>query len=262
MEVSLCLNDMSSFYFDKIRNYFIKNLSCLDKLSVIFSFVLILLSLVVYYINYKYTHYLSLENPPLITNFILICLALVLLSFSLGLFGAFPKIGLMFKLISIYLIGWVAIFCAYNIQFTPFKNIDSFLYQTDLSLGLNQNNIISWVYQHHYLHYFLTIVYNSLEGQALILPILACFIINRKDVEMFLLKFSILNLIGCVIYYFWPTASPASILEHKYLLSGQISLALQFKQIHQGVLPTVVGNGLISFPSFHVIWSTLFTFFV
>ncbi|ODN43853.1 phosphatase PAP2 family protein, partial [Piscirickettsia litoralis] len=230
-----------------------------DKLSLLFSFIVILLSVVVSTINEHYSHYTSLVTPDLLTNLFVIALCIILVTLSVPIRENYPKISLMFKLIGLYVIAWVVMFSAYNLQFTPFSPIDHFLYQADLAIGVQQNQWVAWLYHHPILHKIFVNIYNSLDYQVLILPILACFLINKQDVESFLVKLPFLQLIGGLIYYFWPTASPASLLNQQFLVQGQIDLALQFQQIHEGMMPTVVGEGLISFPSFHVIWSALFT---
>ncbi|ALA25288.1 phosphatidic acid phosphatase [Piscirickettsia salmonis] len=240
-------------------SYLNKNFSYLDKATIFLSTILIVLSFLFSYINCKYTHYLSSVTPPLLIGSILIILAIMLTLLALPLRQALPKISLVFKLIGLYLIAWVAMLLAYNMQFTPFDPLDDYLYHIDLALGFDLGLWMQWLHQHPYIQQSLLYIYDSLEYQAFVLPIIACFLVDQQDIELFLAKFAFLNLIGCLIYYFLPTASPASVVASPYFTQGQLDIVLQFKQLHEGIQPSVIGAGLISFPSFHVIWSALFT---
>ncbi|WP_290368738.1 phosphatase PAP2 family protein [Vibrio marisflavi] len=146
------------------------------------------------------------------------------------------------------------------LRFTPIHTIDLTLYKLDLMLGIDQNQIMNWVFSHKYLVLVLRLAYASLGFQVIFLTLPIFIFFSQKSSESFLAKLALVNLLGLTIYYFFPTASPASVLSHQHLVSGQINLALAFKQIHQGIIPSDLGDGLISFPSFHIIWSTLYTY--
>jgi membrane-associated phospholipid phosphatase len=64
-------------------------------------------------------------------------------------------------------------------------------------------------------------------------------------------------LIGFIVYYFFPTTAPASVLHSDYFIKEQLATGLKFTQIHQYIQPTTLDGGLIAFPSFHVIWAWL-----
>ena len=230
-----------------------------DRLTLGFSFALIVLGVVFYLINAQYTHYQSLVAPLHLSNFSLLALSGVLIILGSPIQPLYPRISLFIKSVGLYTIMWTTMLLAYNVQFTPFPPIDGALYHFEAIFGFNQNAVVAWVAAHPSIKSFLCTVYNSLDSQVLFMPFIACFIVTRTDVDVFLARFAILQFSGVLIYYFFPTASPASVLNHAHLFSGQINLADQFQQIHSGSMPTTVGSGLISMPSFHVIWSALFT---
>ncbi|MBK2124024.1 phosphatase PAP2 family protein, partial [Fangia hongkongensis] len=170
------------------------------------------------------------------------------------------RTGILLRVLAILLIAsTVMSFFAGSVALTPFKPIDKVLYHLDMILGFQQNYWLSVVYKMPWLHELLTIAYYSLTPQVLILPFVAVFLTSEERIYDYFNKVFLLNVIGFSIYYFLPTASPASLLNHQYLVKGQINLAQQFITLHSGKLPHVLGEGLISFPSFHVIWSLMVT---
>ncbi|OAJ35133.1 phosphatase PAP2 family protein [Piscirickettsia salmonis] len=230
-----------------------------DKLSIGLSLLLIFLSFLFLFINDNYTHYVSDGNPININNGVLVLLVFLLLALSAILYRSLPKAGFVFKFIALYFLSIMAMIISYNVQFSPFPAIDVDLHKIDLLMGFNQDQWLASLYLHPLCLKILNLAYESLTYQIIFLPVFACYFVDRIEIESFLVKLCFLNIIGCLIYYFWPTASPASVLNHKYLIDSQINLALKFKQLHQKIYPTVSGGGLISFPSFHVIWSALLT---
>ncbi|MCL9780804.1 phosphatase PAP2 family protein [Vibrio sp. S4M6] len=172
----------------------------------------------------------------------------------------FPTSRKPILLTCVFLCVFVVMSLAAILRLTPLPPIDNYLFHFDQLIGLDQNQIINAFFQHKYLVIFFGLAYASLTIQLIILPVSLFIFFKQEHCERFIAYFALVNFIGLVIYYFFPTASPASILDHKYLVDGQINLALEFKQIHQGITPTVVGAGLISFPSFHIIWATLLTY--
>lgn len=230
-----------------------------DKLSIGLSLILMLLSFLFVLINDNYTHYIGNGNPININNGVLVLLIFLLLILSATLYRSLPKAGFVFKFIALYFLSIMAMIISCNVQFSPFPPIDVDLHKIDLLMGFNQDQWLASLHQHPLCLKILNWAYESLTYQIIFLPVLACYFIDRLELESFLVKLCFLNIIGCLMYYFWPTASPASVLNHKYLIDSQIDLALKFKQLHQKICPTVSSGGLISFPSFHVIWSALLT---
>ncbi|WP_432579707.1 phosphatase PAP2 family protein [Vibrio sinus] len=228
------------------------------------AFFCVLLMNVIFALSYLYnkeiTHYI---NPPLSYYFqsvqALVC-CVVMMAFVWYCKALFPKTGKTLLLTCGFLIVFLITTWAPVLRLTPFPPIDSDLFNLDQVLGIDQNKILGFVHQYQYLVKLLALAYNSLVVQFMVLPLLLFIVFKRECGEGFIAKFALVNFLGLSTYYFFPTASPASVLDHTFLLGGQINLALEFKQIHQGITPTVEGVGLISFPSFHVIWSTLFTY--
>lgn len=241
-------------------SYIAKNTSVFEYVCFMLQFFLVLLTFISKTINHYFIHYQYNRPSFQIQSFILIFIGVVIFLLSQPLKEVFPKSFTLSKIFSLYIISWAVIFICYTgLVLTPFKNIDYLLYSFDQMLGFNQNEWVAWIFHHTKLHHFFVDVYQSLTLQAFLLPFIAGFILSSEEVERFLLQFMLTLSIGFLIYYFFPTASPASLLNHQYLSSGQINLAKQYWQIHHMKNPNVIGAGLISFPSFHVIWSSLFT---
>lgn len=236
-------------------------LSTMELLALSFSVLLLALSFMAFLLNSDFWHYSSARHIDAAFFSTLILLDILLLILAALLTQHMAKTANFLKFLAIYLFAWFSIAIAsYGIQLTPFKAIDTLLYHADLMLGISQNTLIAWAHKQTMLHSLLKFSYSSLDIQLIILPFMAAICLKTEKAQEFLGLFALVNLIGCIIYYLWPTASPASVLSHTYLVSGQIDLAAEFKQLHQGLTPSVIGDGLISFPSFHVIWATLFTF--
>ncbi len=240
--------------------------------DVLFTFrvcvVLILaIGIITTIINFVFTDYQLYQDQAGVLGILVLLVAVMLIFFICRLpkylnfsYRYSKRTGTLFRVLIILLISSTVMgFFAGSVALTPFKPIDKALYHLDMIFSFKQNYWLSVVYKIPWLHELLTIAYYSLTPQVLILPFVAVFLTSEQRIYDYFNKVFLLNVIGFSIYYFFPTASPASLLNHQYLVKGQINLAQQFITLHSGKLPHVLGEGLISFPSFHVIWSLMLT---
>ena len=52
-----------------------------------------------------------------------------------------------------------------------------------------------------------------------------------------------------MIYYFFPTIAPAGIMHSPYFNDTHFGLVTRYYEIHQSLPISVLGSGIISFPS-------------
>ncbi|HCA89847.1 MAG: hypothetical protein CMF38_04385 [Legionellaceae bacterium] len=143
------------------------------------------------------------------------------------------------------------------IQLTPFTPIDSYLVQFERYLGVDILVFMSWTAEHTWFKQWLVMAYISLDKQLLVLPLLMIVAGQFKRLMTFFCLLLISTLIGFSVYYFLPTTAPASILTSTLFTPEQYATGIKFREIHQHLLPSTIEGGLISMPSFHVIWAWL-----
>lgn len=145
------------------------------------------------------------------------------------------------------------------IQYTPYPVIDKYLVQGDSACHIHVNAMVAWLEGWPWLKSALAVIYDGLSLELLLLPFL--LILFRQYAllyESYTLIF-ITAIIGYSIYYFFPTVAPATMLGGKGFTAEQFSTGVKFYELHRHVTPSTDAGGLISFPSFHVIWACLLT---
>ena len=147
-------------------------------------------------------------------------------------------------------------------QFTPFNTIDNILINFDKSLHIDTLSILQWTENHPAIKTTLECAYVSLSYQLGYLPFL---IIITGHINIFR-EYTFLTLstaiMGYGFYYFFPSSAPASILNSGFFSSIQKATGLKFYQIHHYIPPTTFDGGMISLPSFHVIWAWLCVYLI
>lgn len=144
---------------------------------------------------------------------------------------------------------------------TPFQPIDYFLVKMDTAIGIDTPRLMMWTYHHPLLQKILTISYNTIQYQIFLIPLLlTTFFSEKKSAQVFYLATMMTALVGCMIYYFFPTVSPAGVYKSGYFTQGEINTALRFSEVHHHLALSASGGGLIAFPSFHVMWALLLTY--
>ncbi|WP_242602263.1 phosphatase PAP2 family protein [Legionella waltersii] len=166
------------------------------------------------------------------------------------------------ELINFYTVMCIIALATNAVQLTPFKPIDLQIIKLENSLGINLIAIMQWLCEYPIFKLILSIIYDSLPYQMSILPL--CVIISGQFTvlnEYFMLML-ITALIGFMIYYFFPTTAPASMLDSSLFLPEQVDTGLKFFQIHHHQTPTTNEGGLIAMPSFHTVWAILCVYLI
>lgn len=146
---------------------------------------------------------------------------------------------------------------AQGIQITPFPTIDYALLAFDRWLGVDQVSWLSAVHQIPWLRSLFVWGYNSLVPELMVLPMLVAILGHERRIVIFLIAMLLSYLIGTLIFYFFPTTAPASILDSPYFTFEQHDTYIKFYEMHHHLRLTTTNGGLIAFPSFHVIWGIL-----
>lgn len=150
---------------------------------------------------------------------------------------------------------------------TPFTPIDSTLAHWDTTLGIHTTHMMAWIHQsrHSWQHRLIPLLqaaYASIMPLMMLTPFfLRCTQQNAKRSRRYLLATMFGGLIASIIYFFWPTTAPITVLPSPYYNVDANLLLHRFILIHHN-LPFVhtSGLGLIAFPSCHVIWTCLLIF--
>lgn len=234
------------------------NADCINPVffGVLITFA-ILLSIIAIALN---TYIFQYEgNPYLIEgNFGSLLIAILIYTGLLLWFGwCHPITSFMKELLYFYLTLNCMLLMTYSVQYTPFPPIDRFLVEIDKRSYINFNDILVWMHHHAWAKSILSFIYQSIFYQMIFIPI-ALIIFKQFKVlrEYYFFMISTL-LIGFIFYYFFPTTAPASMFDSPYFLNSQKATGLKFQQIHQHLSPTTMDGGMVSLPSFHVIWAYL-----
>ena len=139
-------------------------------------------------------------------------------------------------------------------QYTPFSPIDHSIAKLE---PVDIVPIISWTKQHSTIKDILAFIYNSLNTELFVIPLLLIICLKREYLYEYLILILVTTLLGFSFYYFYPTTAPASIFNTEYFASYQRATSIKFFEIHNRLPPSTIEGGMISFPSFHVIWAWL-----
>lgn len=146
-----------------------------------------------------------------------------------------------------------------SIQATPFSPIDATLVKIDQWMGLNTPALMTWTHNHQTFHHVFHFCYSVIGLELIGIPLLLTIFCRRKALGIFYIAIMITLIIGCLIYYFFPTMAPSGIFHSPYFSASQEDTSMRFHEVHHYLKVTSTNGGLIAFPSFHVMWAILLT---
>ncbi len=188
-------------------------------------------------------------------------IAAILILIWLGTYLLFGKNSsfyqIMRELVYFFLLFAVIALATDAVQFTPFKPIDNYLIRIDKALGIELENIITWLANKPLLKMILGLSYDSLVLQMAYLPLILIVARKFSYLREYYSLLLLTTLFGFVFYYFWPTIGPASAIGSPYFSIYQYATGIKFTQIHNHIQPTTAEGGMIALPSFHTIWALL-----
>ena len=150
-----------------------------------------------------------------------------------------------------------------SIQYTPFPTVDQYIIALEHYFNVNLVQLMQFLEKKPLTRHFLTIIYDSLSHQIILLPLLAIVLsyFYPKPFKERLYQFYLLILwtafFGFSVYYFLPTTAPASNLISEWFTPSQYDTGLKFMQLHRYISPTTMDGGMIALPSFHTVWAIL-----
>jgi membrane-associated phospholipid phosphatase len=136
---------------------------------------------------------------------------------------------------------------------------DSSLIQLDQMCGFHAPDVVAWVRDHHALNVVLTVVYDTLLPQTILVIAVLGFSGDRPSLDRFILRFMVCALATLALFYFFPATGPfaafgfapgadqARYLDHLQSLREGRRLLVSWRD----------AEGLITFPSFHTTWAIL-----
>mgnify|MGYP003956335593 CR=1 FL=1 len=161
-------------------------------------------------------------------------------------------IGLLF-----FMAGVISYGCG-AISSTPFPLIDHSLLHFDKLIHFNTLTAITWTHEHQHIHRVLRFAYDMWAFETVGIPILCAVIGDRDLLVRYINAILIANIIGSLIYYFFPSCGPASILHSSYFPHEELIVYPAYVMIHKALPLHDMLVPLIAFPSFHVIHAVIF----
>ncbi|MCH9716296.1 MAG: phosphatase PAP2 family protein [Gammaproteobacteria bacterium] len=141
------------------------------------------------------------------------------------------------------------------IQYTPFPPIDALVLSWDKSMHINLIKLLQWSGDHPLFHQIMATAYTCLSEEISYFPVILILFGYFKKIHELCFLVLTSAAIGYTLYFFFPTTAPASMILSPYFTSSHYATGLKFNEIHTYISPSTADGGLISFPSFHVIWA-------
>lgn len=171
-----------------------------------------------------------------------------------------PKLAQLTWFYSSYFVIYTVVgFLANGVQYTPFEPIDAWLLQIDHWLGFSVNQALQWGHSSTWFYYSLSLAYDSLIYQLIIIPTVIFFLSSRyhRPIYRYFKQLLIGGLLGMMIYYFLPSVAPAHFVNSAYFSAAEHNTYWKFYELHHHIPILSPGGGMVAFPSFHVIWALL-----
>ena len=156
-----------------------------------------------------------------------------------------------------YFISVFTFIAAGTIVQTPFSVIDGVIKKWDTLMGFNVTHWMSWGFQFPFFIHLLNFCYNTWFYQFFMVPAILAFFHQHRIAAQYYVAMILTLIVGGGIYYFFPTTAPATVYHSVYFSADQHNLVTAFNQLHHHQTVTVNSEGLVSFPSFHVIGAIL-----
>ena len=221
------------------------------------SLVVLIASIIAWIVNALYNQYPGNNYFPPHTFFIGGSLLLIYAGMLLQ-YGKKSQLAvIMQETIFFFMVMALLIIATNAVQYTPFMPIDRKIIRYSAWLPIDLLDLMNWTYAHPRIQTYLEWIYRSLTHQMTYLPLLVIVFRRIVIVREYYFLLLVTTLLGYVFYYFFPTTAPASILDNPHFNVFQHATGLKFNQIHQHIQPTTLKGGMVSLPSFHVIWAWL-----
>lgn len=162
---------------------------------------------------------------------------------------------------------WITILaimsCSYAITslivITPFTShmLGYQLAHMDHIAHFNTLAVMNWTNQYPLLMKVLMFCYNAWFPEIVLTPILLSLHKRYRERTTWMYAYIVSLVIGCSIYFFYPSLPPAAVYHNPYFSFSSYDLIQRFYLIRH-LNPFVNwASGLIAFPSFHIIIATI-----
>lgn len=231
--------------------------SWMDRLSLIFFAWIFLFSTLIFALNFFVWHYTPLNyfSEGMIFLFCFLLFSTLGCFFSKGF--SFRPTQIFFYLTLYHIIICLVMYATVAVQLTPFAVIDRQLLAIDRAFHYDSIAILNFLAEHLEIRKILSQAYNFINIELLALPLCILILKQFDSIKQYFFLVLSTTLIGFAIYFFWPTMAPASVLKSAYFLEAQRNTGLKFYQLHHYITPESGSGGLVSMPSFHIMWAIL-----
>lgn len=230
-----------------------------DMTLLVLSFLIVLSAIVMFSLNrYDYRFPGLFYFDPALLAF---AIFLLMIRFGLILQFDFNHDSVLIKTLkeaSTYsFIILIILFGTSAVQYTPFHPIDKKIIEIERFLNLSLQGAMSWLSMNQTIKVIANVIYHSLSYQLLLIPIFVLLCRQYETLHQFYFMALLTWFLGSLIYYFFPTMGPASVVDSPYFVAAQRDTGLKFWQLHHYIQPVTAEGGMIAMPSFHVIWAWL-----
>lgn len=141
---------------------------------------------------------------------------------------------------------------------TPFPTVTAHIANFDELFNINQIAWMQYVQQHAWLHSLLQHSYASLPILLLGTMIILLATGQYQEATNLVNANLIAAIVGVSIFFYFPSLPPAAVWHHAAHFPADTYLIIQrYYAIHHHIAFDKPVQGLIPFPSFHVIWSCI-----
>ena len=141
---------------------------------------------------------------------------------------------------------------------TPYTLIDTALLASDRIFNFSIPAVLEWTHARPRWLMTLQLAYYSWTPQTVLLPLILGFTLQRKLLLRYLNFLGLTMLIGGMIYYFFPTTGPSSVLSSPYFPLEELRMREVYDAIHRGDDLKHMITGFVSMPSFHTVNGVVF----
>ena len=202
--------------------------------------------------NHYVYHYKISINPNLLSAILGTCL---LFYISVMIRARWKRVGYFLTAFSFTALSLLVTFLAAPALLgTPHTNILNWqLLKIDQWLGFNQVMLMNWAFQYPWLVKLLHFSYETWFFQIIFTPLVLALVKQYNMIATWLNTSLLCIIAGGLIYYFFPSFPPSSVLSSPHFAHSCSVCIKNFFLVHQGADYGSISCGLIDFPSFHVI---------
>ena len=225
------------------------------KLHVILSALIMLIASAMILFNF-FTYQYEASSYIAANGFIILFPGFLIYYFSKSIEETLPTLRfLLYGLWLMIIITFAINIFTVAIQYTPFSLHDSELHQLDVLLGFNIMHFLDWTHRYPWLIKICRLAYSTVIVQLLAIPFILIFLQQQRRFSVYVNVCMMASIVGYLIYYFYPSSTPAHIFTSPYFTEALYSVSQRFYDVQHHIPNTQIYAGIIGFPSFHTIWA-------